>query len=124
MEGEQFRVESHFRQPEAIPRIEFMVEDWSEGAVVITCLEQGSIGTNVLVANNALEGVDGTDRAQRGALVVPGQRDLLDPFAILDCLRLEELEEDTLSTLELYVLDIPPTQEADRIHVLVRLWDQ
>ena len=123
MEGKQLRVESHLRQPKPKPRIEFVVQDWSEGAVVSARLEQGSIWANVLLANNALEGVDGTDWAQRGTLVVPGQWDLLDPLTVLDCLCLEQLEEDTLGALELNVLYVPPTQEADRIYVLVRLRD-
>ena len=124
MEGEQLGVETHFRQPETVPRIEFVVEDWSQGALVGSSLKQRRVGADIFHSDNVFKGVDGADGAQPGALVVSGQRDLLNALAVLNRLSFEQLEEDSLSALELNVLDIPPAQEADRIDVLIRLRDE
>ena len=124
MEGEQLGVETHFRQPETVPRIEFVVEDWSQGALVGSSLKQRRVGADIFHSDNVFKGVDGADGAQPGALVVSGQRDLLNALAVLNRLSFEQLEEDSLSALELNVLDIPPAQEADRVDVFVRLRDE
>ena len=124
MEGVQLRVETHFSKPELEPRIVLVVQDRSEYALVRSGLEQGGIGTDVLLTNDLFQGENGADRAQLRALIVLSQRDFLNALGVLDSLRFKQLKKDPLNTLEFDVLDIPPAKEPDRVDILVRLGDQ
>ena len=92
MEGIELRIQTHFRQPEVKPCVEFAIQDGTQFALVVAGLKERRVGAYVVRANDSLQRVDGADRAQLRALVVAGQGYLLNPLTVLDCLGLVKLE--------------------------------
>ena len=101
-----------------------MVEDRSQFALVGSCLEDRRVGSNIVFTYYCFQGVDGANWTELRTFMIAGQRDFLNALAVLDCLRLVQLQKDSLSALELNVLDVPPAQQANRVNVLVGFRDK
>ena len=70
MEGVQLRVETHFSKPELEPRIVLVVQDRSEYTLIRPGLEQGGVGTDILLADDIFETEDSSDWTEHGTVIV------------------------------------------------------
>ena len=97
MEGILRGIKTHLGKSEAEPFLEFAVKDRSELAVVVSRLKDRGVSANIFNSDHILQAEDGANRAQLRAVVVLGQRYLLDPIHGLDSLRLVHFKLETLS---------------------------
>ena len=124
MEGIRGGVQFHLVQAVFEPFLKLVVQHWSELALEVSSLEHRRVRAYVRVADHAAQGVDCSDRAQNRAVVVPGERDLLDPLRILNSFSLMQCEQDSRDVAEVDGLDVAPAEEAFRVNVAVRLRDK
>ena len=101
-----------------------MVQDWPQLAVVVAGLEDRGVWADLVLTDQLLELQDRLHGAERGAINILGQCDLLDSFHILNRLRLVHFEDHSAHIAKADQLDVAPTKKSDRVNVLVRLRDQ
>ena len=74
---------------------------------------------DVVLANNLAELGNCAHGADDGTAIVAGERNILDSLATLNGLSEPQLENDSADSVEVEVLDVPPTDEAQWVDFAV-----